>query len=123
MFAWFFFSFEAKKKNSVRLDPRFSGVVERASLGLGLAQHHVVDGRGRKGEACVSSCVDLEGSSRERNLMWKFLNQTGHLGKDGRFYLLDFSRAFPCAVKPNREKDRVGCKFVLRKIFLSLFLL
>jgi hypothetical protein len=33
----------------------------------------------------MTSCVDLE----------------GHLARDGRFYLLDFSRCFPCAFKPN----------------------
>jgi hypothetical protein len=70
---------------SVRYDAPFAGVVSIASAGLHLAPHHVVDGRAKKGEVQMTSCVDLE----------------GHLARDGRFYLLDFSRSFPCAFKSN----------------------
>jgi hypothetical protein len=65
------------------LDEKFNQMVKNASLGLNLAKHFVVNGRARKGEVEIASCVDLE----------------GHRGTDGRFYMLDFSRTFPPAVR------------------------
>lgn len=67
--------------------PEWSNFIADASQGLGLKAHHVM--HGSSGEAQVSSCIDLE----------------GHKGTDGRFYLLDFSRALPCAFKKDRERE------------------
>jgi hypothetical protein len=64
-------------------DAAFSKCVFEASCGMNLAEHWVVNGRTKGGEARIASCVDLE----------------GHQGLDGRKYLLDFSRTFPAMLK------------------------
>lgn len=67
---------ECDVKNS---DPDFTKRIYDASIALGLKPHHVINGKSTGGELEIASCVDLE----------------GHLGKDNRRYLLDFSRTFP----------------------------
>ncbi len=91
--------------NVKMLDENFSATITKASEGLNLAKHFVVrlirevfffffffflncfskklNGRAKKGEVEIASCVDLE----------------GHRGSDGRLYMLDFSRTFPPAVR------------------------
>ncbi len=64
-------------KNEV---PAWSQLISSASVALGLRPHWVRNGGG---EIELTSCVDLE----------------GHRGRDGRMYLLDFSRTFPPAYK------------------------
>jgi hypothetical protein len=75
---------ECHVKNDI---PAWSELIYEASLGLNLKPHHVINGRSMKGEAQIASCVDLE----------------GHKGRDGRFYLLDFSRSLPPAFKDNPQ--------------------
>ncbi len=64
--------------------PELTQIVTEASSALGLKKHFVRNGRFGDGVE-IASCVDLE----------------GHLGKDKRFYLLDFSRALP----PDHKED------------------
>lgn len=68
--------------------PEWSALVREASMGMGLKPHWVRNGAG---EREIASCVDLE----------------GHKGKDGRMYLIDFSRALPPAAK-DKEALPVG---------------
>ena len=70
-------------KNEV---PSWSNFIKEASLGLHLKSHFVVNGRSQNDEIELASCVDLE----------------GHRGRDQRHYLLDFSRALPCAYRKSR---------------------
>jgi tetratricopeptide (TPR) repeat protein len=63
--------------------PEWSSFIFEASVGLNLKPHFTVNGRHSGNEIEIASCVDLE----------------GHKGVDRRFYLLDFSRTFPCAYK------------------------
>lgn len=75
---------ECNVKNEI---PEWSDLIFEASLGLNLKPHHVVNGRLARGETEIASCIDLE----------------GHKGRDGRFYLLDFSRSLPPAFKEQRD--------------------
>ena len=40
------------------------------------------------------------------NFFFFFLNTEGHLGTDGKFYLLDFARLFPPEAPPLDPKER-----------------
>jgi hypothetical protein len=89
-------------KNDV---PEWSELVRSASLGLNLKPHWVVNSRVKGGEIQLASCVDLE----------------GHAGDDGRFYLLDYSRAMPPAFKDACEPHDTLWSFyhVLRPEFVA----
>ena len=76
---------ECTVKNEI---PSWSNFIREASLGLHLKSHYVVNGRSENGELEIASCVDLE----------------GHKGRDQRHYLLDFSRALPCAYKSSETR-------------------
>ena len=71
---------ECDVMNSV---PEWSAFIREASVGLNLKPHFAVNGRSSGDEIEIASCVDLE----------------GHKGLDRRYYLLDFSRTFPCVYK------------------------
>ena len=76
---------ECRVRNVV---PSWSALIYQASFeDLNLKPHMVIDGRSLRGETKMASCVDLE----------------GHRGTDGRMYLLDFSRTFPCAFRPPKD--------------------
>ena len=73
------------------LDTEFYELVTDASLRLNLREHIVADGRSSGRLVKIVSACDLE----------------GHRGIDGNKYLLDFSRALPCAHKEGAaEHDR-----------------
>jgi hypothetical protein len=75
---------DAGTECSVRnLEPKWSNLIKEASIGLNLKPHFAVNGRSQGGEIEIASCVDLE----------------GHKGSDNRYYMLDFSRTFPCIYK------------------------
>ena len=48
--------------------------------------------------------MKLHEAGKDRVVMATAVDIEGHLGRDNRMYLLDFSRVFPC-VTPNRNVD------------------
>ncbi len=88
-------------------DPEFTASVNLASAALGLKPHYVTNGKSAGGEVQITCCVDLE----------------GHQGKDGKKYLLDFSRTFPPFYKPAEERPEYDKLWPFYHMFRAEFLL
>ena len=88
-------------------DPTFSKMVHQASEAMGLKPHYVTNNRTAGGEIEISCCVDLE----------------GHKGKDGKKYLLDFSRTFPPVFKPVEDRQEYDKVWPFYHMFRAEFLL
>ncbi len=88
-------------------DQALSNLVNTASAALGLKPHFVTNGKSAGGETEITCCVDLE----------------GHRGKDGKKYLLDFSRTFPPVFKPSEERQDFDKLWPFYSMFRAEFLL
>ena len=77
-------------------------LVEKASAALNVKPHKV--GLDESASKLMYSCVDLE----------------GHMGADGRFYLLDFSRAMP-PVTPTKNKPNSHLFEMFRPEFVAKY--
>lgn len=86
-----------------RDNPRLNSLVEEASAKLNLKPHNC--GLDVASAKRMYSCVDLE----------------GHVGSDGRFYLLDFSRAMP-PVTPRRVKVNSHLFEMFRPEFVAAYI-
>ena len=82
-----------------RDNPALTQRIEEASAKLNLKRHEA-----GKDRVIMASAVDIE----------------GHLGSDQRFYLLDFSRVFPC-VTPNRTVEGSHLFQMFRPEFVKSF--
>ncbi len=77
--------------------------------GLGLKPHHVINNRSAGGEVLITGCVDLEGHMGKVSLQKKgeFQFVSKKESKDGKKYLLDFSRTFPPVFKAPDERPGI----------------
>ena len=93
--------------NVMNKDKEFSQIVNAASSKMGLKSHRVINGRSSGASIEITHCVDLE----------------GHLGKDGKRYLLDFSRTFPPAYKAPELREEEDRSWPFYHMFRAEFLL
>ncbi len=73
-------------------------------------------------EASASLNLKLHEAGKDRVVMATAVDIEGHLGKDSRFYLLDFSRVFP-PVTPNRQVEGSHLFQMFRPEFVKSFTL
>jgi hypothetical protein len=73
-------------------------------------------------EASARLNLKLHEAGKDRVVMATAVDIEGHLGKDNRFYLLDFSRVFPC-VTPNRQVEGSHLFQMFRPEFVKSFTL
>jgi len=86
--------------------PEWSAFIKEGSCALNLKPHFISYGSQGNKEMELSSCLDLE----------------GHQGLDGRYYLLDYSRVFPCVYKEKAERETYDNMWRYYEMFRPEFL-